>query len=285
MEKQKYSPEELASIAKERPENETDKRFVVSHEEFSKQRLEAVHEEVDEMKSKYPEVLSLCMFGSMVKGTAHEGSDIDGYLFIDSEIVAQKQGISEEDVIEKSTIRNASSLKDQFAKQYTTEFRRGIQERTGLEEKDVKDIKSRPISEKIIDREIQVALEYEIAKEKYESEKKGLQAKDLAWMRSRPPRGSSVDVLLEYEKNRPKYPKLPDHVMVGVDDMFHLDVGGGIRKYRKMFIDKLVALGPIGDKVWENTIIGTEMLENNLSRAPSKRYPRNLAEAVEVYGK
>jgi len=74
--------ERQASLRKERPDNKSDKRFLLSREQFSKDRIEALREEIDAMKSKYPEVLSLCLFGSMVKGTAHEESDIDGYLLL-----------------------------------------------------------------------------------------------------------------------------------------------------------------------------------------------------------
>ena len=67
--------------------------------------------------------------------------------------------------------------------------------------------------------------------------------------------------------------------------MFHLDVGGGIRKYRKAFIDELAKLGPEGERLWEETIRSTEMMENNLSLDESRHYPRTLSEAVEVYAR
>ncbi len=65
--------------------------------------------------------------------------------------------------------------------------------------------------------------------------------------------------------------------------MFYLDVGGGIRKYRKLFIEKLSKLGIDGEKIWADTIMGTEMMENNLSLDETKRYPRTLAEAIKLY--
>mgnify|MGYP003393243005 CR=1 FL=1 len=100
----------LGSFEKQRPKNETKKRFVLSPEEFSKERLAAVKGVMGEIQSKYPEVLSLCMFGSMVKGTAHKESDIDGYLFIDTSLIAQKENIPEERIIEHHKTRNATYL-------------------------------------------------------------------------------------------------------------------------------------------------------------------------------
>ncbi|MFA6898442.1 MAG: hypothetical protein WC250_03510, partial [Candidatus Paceibacterota bacterium] len=220
-----------------------------------------------------PEVLSFCMFGSMVKGMAHEGSDIDGYLYIDSAQVAKGEGISEEQVLENSVTLNQTYLTQEVAKKYILEFRAGVRERTGLEDKDVEHIRSRPISEKVIDMEIARLLAFYKAREEYDAKVKG-------WADSRPPRGSSVDDLVAYEKARPIY---PSYVAPSLGDMFHLDVGGGVKKYRKIFIERLNELGPSGEKIWEDTIRSAEMIENNLSTAPNKRYPRTLVAARAVY--
>lgn len=282
---EKYTPEQLASLAKERPKNESDKRFVLSKEEFSKQRLDAVKQEVDALRQKYPEVLSLCLFGSMVKGTAHEGSDIDGYLFIDTSVIAEQEDVAEEQILDEETYLGHTYLTDEIAKKYVLELRSGIQEKTGLDEEGVKHIRSMPISEKIIDDQISKTQAYlEIKKQTAIGRDMYYQNIDK-WQRNKPPRGSAIELLLAHEKNKPEFPKYPDPVSTGFGSMFHLDVGGGIRKYRKMFIDKLVQLGPEGEKIWEDTIQSTEMMENNLSKAEDKHYPRTLAEAVAMYGK
>jgi len=91
--------------------------------------------------------------------------------------------------------------------------------------------------------------------------------------------------LFATKKNKPNRPEPPQQPHDRASLMFHLDVGGGIRKYRKMYIDKLVQLGPVGEKIWTDTIRSTESMENNLANNTSKRYPRTLAEAVEMYGK
>ena len=277
MSKEGYTPEQLESLAKERPKNETDKRFVLSKEAFAQERMQAVKESVDEIKEKHNEVLSFCMFGSMTKGTAHEGSDIDGYLYIDSARVAQKEAMPEEKVLDyiQNDVRNDAYLTEEIAKKYILEFRNNIQERTGLKEKDVEHIRSRPISEHVIDKEIETLLTYYAGLERYTLESD-------TWFDSRPPRGSSVDEMLAYQKSKPVRPEYKSPTL---GNMFHLEIGGGIRKYRKMFIDKLSTLGSSGEKIWTDTIRGTEMLENNFSTDETKHYPRTLAEAIEVYGK
>ncbi|HEY9584933.1 MAG TPA: nucleotidyltransferase domain-containing protein [Candidatus Paceibacterota bacterium] len=270
-----YTPEQLALLAKERPKNETAKRFILSKEVFSKERLEAVKIEVEEMRAKYPEVLSLCLFGSMVKGTAHEGSDIDGYLFIDSALVAQRENLSEEKILEQHPkVFNQIYLTEEMAQKYIIEFRDGLKEKTGLTDKEVEHIRSRPISEKVIEDEIAILLEYQINISKYQSDTE-------RWIESRPPRGSNLEEFLAYERAKPER---PEYVRPSLGAMFHLDVGNGIKKYRKLYIEKLGHLGPDGEKIWADTIKGTEMLENNLSTDDKKRYPRTLAEAVKVYG-
>lgn len=270
---EEFTPEQLASLTKERSRNETNKRFVLSQEEFLRQRLQVIKSEIDEIQKEHPEVLSLCLFGSMVKGTAHEGSDIDGFLYIDSEMIAKNENTPKEQIIKPSTTSDQAYLTKEVANKYLAEFRDGIKNKTGLEDKDVKDIKARLISEKIIDDEIKALLEFYKNKEKYDA--------DIdKWIENKPSQGSDIDELLLYEKSRPV---VPEHLSTSLRGMFHLDIGGGIRKYRKIFIDKLAQLGDGGEKIWSDTIRGTEMLENNLSTDSTKHYPRTLAEALVVY--
>ncbi len=277
MNKEGYTPEQLESLTKERPKNETNKRFVLSKETFAQERMQAVREAVDEIKEKHDEVLSFCMFGSMTKGTAHVGSDIDGYLFIDSERIAQKDGVPEDQVLRaiEGQSPNMTYLTEEVAKKYILEFRDSIKNKSDLKDKDVGHVRTRPISEKVIDKEISSFLTYFKDLDVYK------EASTL-WFKNYPTRGtSSVDELIAREKAKPHF---PEKVSSSLSLMFHLDIGGGIKKYRKLFIKKLQELGPEGERIWTDTITSTEMMENNLSTDKTKRYPRTLAEAVEVYG-
>lgn len=278
-EKETLSEKALESLSKVRPENGTNKRFVLSKEDFSKERIIAVKQEVEEMKKKYPEVLSLCMFGSMVKGTAHEGSDIDAYLYIDSAKAAERKGVTEEEILETHERLDGVYLTREVAKLYILEFRNGLKEKADLEDKDVEHIRSRPISEKIINDEIKSLIDYYKEKEKVNTFHERL----AEWEKKKPEVGVSIDELLVYQKSRPEMPRSPSLIMPDLGSMFHLEVGGGIRKYRKMFLDRLVELGPVGEKIWTNTIESTEIMENNLSTNESKRYPRTLMDAIRVY--
>jgi predicted nucleotidyltransferase len=257
-------------MAKPRPKSESEKRFSLSDEEFSKVRLRAVQDEVETIKKKHPEVLSFCMFGSMVKGTAHKGSDIDGWLYIDAEELSKIKNTDEKDLLRYD---NGQVYFDPNAiKEYIVSLREGVKARAALEDKDVEHIRSRPISKKIINTEINELVAYYRAKEKYK----------LDWDKwsDGSPRFATLDQSLEHKRSEPKR---PEYRGTNLEGMFHLDVGGGIRKYRKMFIEKLSKLGEDGERIWLDTIKGTEMLEHGKHADGTKRYPRTLAEAEKVY--
>lgn len=64
-----------------------EKRFVLSGNPELQRRLRKISETVTELKKDYPEIVSLNLFGSMVKGYANQNSDIDGYINIDSDLI------------------------------------------------------------------------------------------------------------------------------------------------------------------------------------------------------
>ena len=59
-----------------------------------------------------------------------------------------------------------------------------------------------------------------------------------------------------------------------------------IYEYRKYLLDQLTKLGKTGERIWEDIIDLTERTEQYpFARARHKKYPRELKEAMEVYGK
>lgn len=85
-----------------------------------------------------------------------------------------------------------------------------------------------------------------------------------------------------YWKNRPKHPPFPT-ATTNLSAMFHLDLGGGIIKYRQYLIEKLAQMGKIGQQVWTTIIENAEMMEQHLSTNTEIHYPRTLAEAYQAY--
>lgn len=62
-------------------------RFLLSNNPELQKRLKKLQEAVAELKKDFPEIVSLNLFGSMVKGYANETSDIDGYLMVDGTLI------------------------------------------------------------------------------------------------------------------------------------------------------------------------------------------------------
>lgn len=63
--------------------------------------------------------------------------------------------------------------------------------------------------------------------------------------------------------------------------MFHLETGGGIRKYRKYLVNKLCAFGEIGERIWREIISDTSSMEHLNSEGI--KYPWTLEEANKMY--
>jgi hypothetical protein len=86
-----------------------------------------------------------------------------------------------------------------------------------------------------------------------------------------------------------KPPEVNPNVSLLFNAMFFLQIGNGIRKYRKILLDKLSTMGPLGEKVWEGIITAQKEFErgggkNDENEEGKKRYPETLKEAIVVYG-
>lgn len=259
-------------------QNEPEKRFTFSKEKFVKERIGAVKESIDELKEDDPSILSFCMYGSMVKGTIKPESDIDGFLFVDADLSAEEHQQHDKNLTEDE--ENKSKIETFFIEkinnQYTEKLHETLKSQANLTEEQVAHAKIRPINEEIIDKHInfianglQNEREY---KKQYDEWDKNLDSKT-----------TDFNKLDEYLKARPEYPEpiSPSTTLAG---MFHLEIGGGIRKYRNMLISKLESMGQDGEKIWEEIIKSTEMFEQNLSSGTEKKYPRTLEEAKNIYG-
>lgn len=62
------------------------KRFLLSSNPEIKKRLAGLKEIVRDLQNRYPEFISLSLYGSLVKGYATPKSDIDAALFIDEDV-------------------------------------------------------------------------------------------------------------------------------------------------------------------------------------------------------
>ncbi|MBT3417043.1 hypothetical protein HOE22_09760 [Candidatus Woesearchaeota archaeon] len=259
-------------------QNESKKRFTFSKEQFAKERIEAIKESISELKEDDSSILSFCMYGSMVKGTIKPESDIDGFLFVDADLSEEEHQQHNENLTEneKSKSKIETFFIEKINDQYTKKLHETLKSQANLTEEQVAHAKIRPINEEIIDKHInfiEVGLQNEREyKKRYDEWDKNLDSKT-----------TDFNKLDEYLKARPEHPEstAPSTTLAG---MFHLEIGGGIRKYRDMLISKLESMEQDGEKIWQEIIKSTEMFEQNLSSGTEKKYPRTLDEAKKVYG-
>lgn len=207
-------------------ENSTcEKRFQIPEDPELRERLKGIQYAMKDFQREYPEALSFSMYGSMVKDTATLESDIDGTLFIDT----TPTGDNEFD---------ASILERIESGDYLNSFKSDLQDRLGLVEEQVgKDIKLETISETEVVAAAEIFL---LAKELYDEELK-------MWENSKREVGKTEQgeffggqPMYEYEGEQPVVPSLPNKI----EAMFNLDVGGGIHKYRRQFLNSLEQLEP-----------------------------------------
>lgn len=251
----------MAIGEKVRQTPEDNKRFYFSKEkQFAKEKMEQVQAAVREMKKSYPEILSFCAFGSMVKGTAREktaqdaGSDIDGYLFIDFDIANK--------IWSKSNSSKARPLKlfyqDGFLGNILLQEVEGIYKNKFAKSFPKDKIAGRldlhiqvlPVSQEIIDKEITRL-------------------------------SAAIDELDKTPQTELKELLSP---ITNLFAMFHLDVGGGVKNYRRYLLQKLNTLGKNGEKIWSLIIKNIEFMEQNFKLSAGRHYPKKLSQALEVYG-
>lgn len=252
---------------------DTEPRFVIPKESIGYERLVETQTIVKELKNEDPAILSLCIFGSNVKGTATEKSDIDGWLFVDPSVVALQSDHEEKDLVEICTMGESFYATEEihFTKdieqKYNDLIRNEIKRKLDLSDEQVKHIRTRPLSESIIDR-------YITKWDSWAEEMKEYEARKI-----------QHDIEIADHNFSGSFPHLPQNMHTGyIPYIFHMALGHGIEKYRRYVINNLIDRGETGELMWKELIDGTVIMENYLESNPKISYPRNLAEAISLYG-
>ncbi len=111
------SPEELAIQAKKADRRREaaplleGRRAKLSEDPRVQEILKDVRLVVDEMKFEHPEVMGFGMFGSLVKGYAKPTSDVDGFLYIDTDQVGLEVDSLQKPIVPAS---RAKALSEEF---------------------------------------------------------------------------------------------------------------------------------------------------------------------------
>lgn len=261
------------------------KRFPLSRSPLSQERLAAVRHAYEHVHHEHPEVLSLTLFGSLVKGATKETSDIDANIYIDADRVAQDH--KEEVLVDRKLDRDIQEtfqedrlsavshrwkvFRSDIAAKYISFIRTQLQkELPALTDRQVRDVFAWPVNEAIL----AAATDDMVAS--FREYPQGIDTSDIHLVPF-----SEGEAAREYTADARVEPSGP---FFGI---FLLSVGNDLRPYRAFVIERLSREGEIGEKVWSNIVKYVEAWEQGkefYELPTEKHYPRTLADAQRVYG-
>lgn len=247
---------------RQRFEGSAQKRFEIATDSYSRERLRVLRETLAEWKQKLPDIhLGLSLFGSLSKGKPLDASvaaqsDIDAHVFLDCDDVARKGQMLPQEVI----MRYYHIASDEDKRQWNPKTAWWVL--AGLIEADVAG-KLHQLTPPVND---------------------GIRVQPISLHH----KDSLYDRVYRYA-----YPDLDnnpedfvDHFVVAAP--WHLDVGGGMRRYRRAFLEDLLTNESPAEreKLWEEVyhcIVNVERLDN-IPTDLKKQFPRTFREACHYYG-
>lgn len=213
--------------------------------ETASKKLGILRKDFTEFALNNPEVVGLTLFGSQIKGLAREDSDIDGYLFVNSD--KADENLSEEKQGRVYPLEK-DELWEKAQQNIGLKFREQEQRNLGLTPEDVKEIRLRLISKKRIDTELMDVIDY----------------------------GKKM---VDYKSGKGTVPDYPKEI--AIDQLFHLQIGKGLDGYRKYILERLRQEGEAGEKGWGILIDWAEMMERNFQvNRDTKLFPQTLEAAM-----
>jgi predicted nucleotidyltransferase len=260
--------------------SEKPKRFPLQKEEFARRKTCALQKTIELVKEEYPEIIGATLFGSLAQGRAHENSDIDTYIFIDTERIPSKYIPNNQQVLHKNylvrptsfihgKLEMGTSMQSNLHHSYEDYIRNVLAGNAhmhryiGIEERDAfKDTIVMPVSIQSIKQLVK-----ELALPKLIQPKQSV--------------GSFSGV--ETKRRDNKYPKWLDTIV----PMFHLAIGNDIRQYRCTFLEELLKHGEKGEKIWQEVrtqLIMRERGKKGKERPEGTHYPETITDALQAFG-
>ncbi len=232
-----------------------EKRYEISNDEFSKRRIEALRDIQHELQNEFPIPISICIFGSLVKGKVltsqtAPNTDIDVDLKFDQEALDTLPGGERTKLRKKFDIPELSltTITTELIRKSLIEKLEKVKEILGLINIPEKHIFVTPINS----RSIQSAVNHRMM--------------DSTWE----------------ERNAGK------NADVAINLYFTLSIGGVVKKYRDKFLRELASSKDQGEANWTWDLI-KESIERNErdGQIPDKikhRFPQTIEEALKFYG-
>jgi predicted nucleotidyltransferase len=257
-------------------------RFTFSSEPYAQERVAAVQATIEELKKEYPEIVSGVLFGSLTKGAARIDSDIDLYVFIDPEKLANKDVLvykrmnftrKDGDVRREFTmawLHFNQEVRDKYANLVRNKIKEKLFGKLTVEQ--LKDIIVEPLNESVLSYELQQLIDSYSTYPNQPDENGELEKDSIKHLTEThdipPPQGSSI--------------KAADPLWY----VFSYDIGGDLSTYRTYVIEYLSKRGTAGESAWHNIIRNVEIWEQKarFEDLPTTiNYPRLLEEARNLY--
>lgn len=264
----------------------------------AKERLHALRDAISAVSEDYPEVIGATVYGSTVKGRVKPESDIDGFMFVDTDRAASEGR-------PVSTQNKANGI---YFEPYTTSYYGAVvseMEALGYREAMLKDFAALPISRQIVTASIDKLLPQAEVMENFWNQVRRLEpkAKEIqvqaikdfrvfdvandqrpmtAEERQQFDEGFISELPPEVNRDLLRCPDIRD--ARNIRGLFHLGINNQpLRQYRSKVISELQAQGELGVIIWED--IGQWVLMFEKDRQEAKAYwPSTLEEAAQVYG-
>ena len=235
--------------------NTNERRFLPATESSAKLRLDNFRNGIKNFQKENPEVLGATVYGSMIKGEqAKETSDVDAFLYIDKEILPEgekgKNEVAIESEYRNNFLKSLNIPEDEASKYYS-------------------DLRPKLLDGQVLDNDINSRIEHDNQMKAYKKmleEKYTYEASDE-----------------EKEKLLSQEPQFKNDF--AISGMFHARVGGGIEKYRRLFLEKINALPDkeMAEKIWKDVCFDLKTYEQRADQNKKIEIPSTINEALCVY--
>lgn len=297
------------------------RRFEVSKDEYSRERIKTVESFYEKMRNYFDVSMGLVLFGSLVKGKIldkenQENSDIDFTLFVDLDEYRKKyiENLRNNTVFAGFEARRLGEFcSDSFERKKLIESIRNIESKREIDWEE-KDLIEKKIQRYVPDQFLFILAiwhGYINVSDSDQSEQffyRGKQAQDVeklshllgimdvqVWpiqfsgefsIRSQVEKVRDIyEDNLKNESDRNKY--LLMQGKIGIARIFGLDVGGGMRMYKQSFVKNLLTEDSSeGEFLWHivNESVRFSERENRIPESIERQFPETLQEAARHYG-
>lgn len=280
----------------------SEKRFEISRDEISRERLRVVKEIFEKLTQLIPIRIALALYGSLSKGKELEtatapASDIDLIIYIDTDNLMsnyeQWQATDERfnQLFQQNSKRKLRALQSQFNNRSLDEMITLINpsgERTKVTIKQYLDQEStKPVwtsAEQYILEVIDQTLKNNARPMVYTGETNHISVLPIQFEG----RDSMMTLAVELARAVDNNQKMADALSEEVAHLFALDVGGGLRPYREYFLKQLKAMDDqeYAQHLWKliDRAIREQERGDDISPEYDRQFPSTLEDALRYYG-